>query len=574
MKKKNLMRLLSLGLTAVMAFSCLTGCGKSESTGSESESSASAQVESKTDAAEQTGDAAEEESSTKVTFPLEESVKMSVFVQIRPNVDNFEDNAMTKWLEEQTNIEFEFVVAEAAEVDTKLNLLLSTGEYPDLIMGMNVNSSLQSMYGKEGVFIPLNDYIEDTTYIKQMFEEYPQVLDSLTMEDGNVYKIPMVNDALHLQSNHKMFINQVWLDNLGLKMPTTTEEFREVLRAFKEDDPNGNGIADEIPMAGSPKGWNASVENFLMDAFVYDPGVQSGAKRLFVQDGQVVASYTQDAYKEGLKYIQSLFDEGLIARDSFTMDGQGLKNLAYSSDDVVLGCFPGGSQSTAYTVTDPQVAEYTALEPLMGPDGVQTAFYNPYACIGASGMCITDKCEYPEIAMALADLLCSPEGTMWNHSGEKGVDWDWLPEDTDMVGINGEKARYWAKTMPSDRMNAYWNQNGPDYLSSDLRLSQAVDPENPTNEVFLYEMTVNRYLPHCPDISEILPPLVFNQETQTEISTLAATIDPYVDEMVAAFCLGEDIDANWDTFLKTLEDMGLSKLLGYYQEGLDKYNSK
>lgn len=79
-------------------------------------------------------------------------------------------------------------------------------------------------------------------------------------------------------------------------------------------------------------------------------------------------------------------------------------------------------------------------------------------------------------------------------------------------------------------MNAYWNQNAPDYLSSDLRLSQAVDPENPTNEVFLYEMTVNRYLPHCPDISEILPPLVFNQETQTEISTLAATIDPYVDE--------------------------------------------
>lgn len=157
---------------------------------------------------------------------------MSVFVQIRPNVDNFEDNAMTKWLEEQTNIEFEFVVAESAEVDTKLNLLLSTGEYPDLIMGMNVNSSLQSMYGKEGVFIPLNDYIEDTTYIKQMFEEYPQVLDSLTMEDGNVYKIPMVNDALHLQSNHKMFINQVWLDNLGLKMPTTTEEFREVLRAL------------------------------------------------------------------------------------------------------------------------------------------------------------------------------------------------------------------------------------------------------------------------------------------------------------------------------------------------------
>ena len=128
-----------------MAFSCLTGCGKSESTGSESESSASAQVESKTDAAEQTGDAAEEESSTKVTFPLEESVKMSVFVQIRPNVDNFEDNTMTKWLEEQTNIEFEFVVAESAEVDTKLNLLLSTGEYPDLIMGMNVGSSLQSM---------------------------------------------------------------------------------------------------------------------------------------------------------------------------------------------------------------------------------------------------------------------------------------------------------------------------------------------------------------------------------------------------------------------------------------------
>ena len=101
---------------------------------------------------------------------------------------------------------------------------------------------------------------------KQAFEEIDGLKEYITTPDGNIYSLPNIDGSLHVQYNMKLWINTQWLDNLGLDMPTTTEEFYEVMKAFKEKDANGNGDPnDEIPLSTVTSGAGTQLDGFLMN---------------------------------------------------------------------------------------------------------------------------------------------------------------------------------------------------------------------------------------------------------------------------------------------------------------------
>src|SRR5699024_9501519 len=150
-------------------------------------------------------------------------------------VENFETNEFTKWYEEKTGVKVNWVVVPEEGVVEQLNLILTSGDYPDVIMDMPVTTSQMRIYGEKGVFLSLNNLIEDYGIeTKRMFEEMPIVEDSITTPEGEIYALPQVNVCYHCTMPEKMWINQPWLDELGLDMPTTTEEFHDVLKAFKK----------------------------------------------------------------------------------------------------------------------------------------------------------------------------------------------------------------------------------------------------------------------------------------------------------------------------------------------------
>ena len=110
--------------------------------------------------------------------------------------------------------------------------------------------------GAQGYILPLNEYLDNSSVgYAAAFEKLPGLRDYITTPDGNIYSLPNVDGSLHVQYNMKLWINTTWLENLGLEMPTTTEEFYDVLKAFKEQDANGNGDPDdEIPLSGVKSG--------------------------------------------------------------------------------------------------------------------------------------------------------------------------------------------------------------------------------------------------------------------------------------------------------------------------------
>lgn len=505
------------------------------------------------------------------TYPIvNEKVTLKVMVRGNPLVENFATNEFTKWYEEKTNVHIEWEVVPEQSRYEKLNLSLTSGDYPDIIFGINVSAAQQMIYGSQGIFVPLNDLIEEHgVQTKKLFADNPLVKETITAPDGNIYALPDINECYHCSMSQKLWIYEPWLKALNLDMPTTTEELYEVLKAFKEGDPNGNNKADEIPLAFTPKSWRSTIDAFLMNSFVYNPVFSSSSKYLYInEEGKVDVPFNKPGWKEGLAFMHRLYAEGLIAPESFTQDESQLIQLGENPDEVILGASAGGHQGvfTQLMGESGRWLEYKTVPPLKGPSGVQYAAYDPLGMTIGSFI-ITDKAKYPEVALRWADGLYEFEHTLRSNYGRPGE--EWREAEPGELGINGQPATWSELTSFGTVQNVNYAQTGPGMRSNEFRLS-AVAKGDDDLEVILYNETKNNYEPYIPQDLLTMPPMFFTEEQASEIADLAKTIYDYVEEMMARFIIGDaDLDAEWEGYLKTLRDMNLDRYLELYQQSYD-----
>lgn len=496
-------------------------------------------------------------------FPIvKEKVTLKVLVNAKDK--DLANNGFTKWLEEKTNVHIDWDYAPSSGVAEKLNLVLASGDYPDIIMNMGVNNQQQMIYGAQGVFIPLNDYIEEYgVEMKKAFEQHPIVKEGITLPDGNIYSIPMINECAHCKYQQKMWIYQPWLDKLGLSMPTTTDEFYNVLKAFKEQDPNGNGIADEIPLAGAASGvWNGTIDLFLMNAFVYNQ-----TNRLYLKDGKIDAAFNKPEWKEGLAFMHKLYEDGLVAPETFTQNQSQLRRLA-DNPEPILGAVPSGSMQIFTTVPERWI-EFVTVPPLKGPGGAQFAPFYEGSPLQNGKFIVTKASKHPEVAVRWADAFYEAETTLWEVVGAEGTDWRFEPENTKNLGINGKPA-IWYRLTPAmvDNPNS-WDQIAPTWRPAEL-FDGVVADSFPVEKI-LYDETKQKYEPYRSDVYKEIPVLYFDEQTSAELADLSTTIRQYVNEMLTRFTVGDaDLEKDWDEYLSTLESMNLQRFLQIYQEAYDE----
>ncbi|UQZ86796.1 Lipoprotein LipO precursor [Paenibacillus konkukensis] len=501
-------------------------------------------------------------------FPItKQPATIRIMVMDNNRVDNFATNEFSKWIEETTNLRIEWEVVPPKSAEQKMTLALASGDYPDVFLGLNVNPVLQALYGKDGVFLPLNELIDKYgTETKRVLEEAPYVRDMITTPDGNIYGLPLVNECYHCTQGTKMWINQTWLDKLGLAMPTTTGQFFDVLKAFKEKDPNGNGEADELPLVGATNTPSGSIESFLMESFI-----ESDSSHMFVKDGSIHVAYNQQGWKEGLEYLHRLYEADLLAPHTFTQDRVQLKQLGENPNDAIIGAIPAQNPAIFSDMDKSRWKQYVTVPPLQGPGGWRTAVYNPYGAVTQGAFIITNKAQSPEAAFRLADLLYSGEATFRSNVGRPDKEWSWAEEDD--VGIDGHHAR-WRQLklpgIPGKKQNVHWSQTGPSYRSNEWRLSQAADPDNPL-EVVLYQETKKNYEPYRIEKNKIVPPLFFTSDQAEELADLSKPIDRCREDFLTRAVLGDlDIEAEWNDYVQSLEKLGLSRYLEIYQAAYDR----
>ncbi len=411
-------------------------------------------------------------------------------------------------------------------------------------------------------------------YTKRAFEQYPLARVASTATDGNLYSLPQVNDCFHCSMSAKLWINEEFLATLGPSMPTTTEEYADVLRAIKANDANGNGNPDEWPLTGSFESWHGQLDHYFMNSFTFHPGNEL---RLIVVDGQVTPAYTQDAWRDGIAYLAGLYAEGLIDPEIFTRDVDQLRRIGDGNggSDAIIGSVPAGwfgEFSTYSPETQGLWTQYTTVPPLQGPGGVRYASFNPYAAASVGAFIITDKCQNPELAFKWADSLGEIEATTHSIHGVKDRDWAWANEGD--IGINGEQAIWKSITDIANvpTQNAHWSQAGPSYRSNAYRLGESVPVEEAQLhiEVILYNQTKDNYEPFKQPAEMALPPLYFSEGQAQLVAELTPTIEAYVDETLARGVTGQiDIATEWPNYLASLEAMGLPQFVQAHQEVYD-----
>ena len=210
-------------------------------------------------------------------------VKLSIGIPTNAKIMSLEENALTKWLEDECQIEIEFVeYAGGTDVSTQISTTVAARqELPDILYGIGLNDGAITTYGKDGYFVDLTPYYEDKEGASKNFwsrieesltpEQQDTVIRKITDGDtGKIYAVPTIETSTIDKRNYQPWINQTWLDKLGLAMPQSIEDLYNVLVAFNTKDPNGNGDPnDEIPLFGSEKaGGNAQVVNWIMNMFM------------------------------------------------------------------------------------------------------------------------------------------------------------------------------------------------------------------------------------------------------------------------------------------------------------------
>lgn len=500
-----------------------------------------------------------------------ETVEIEMFTQLRAGVTSYEvaDNDCSKWLADTTGITFKYNPVTSSDRVVRQNTLMTSGTYPDVLLDSFFSASELLLYGQQGVLIPLNDLIENyAPNIKKVLDANPDIVKELTMEDGNIYSLPSVGGNVHGSVAYKMWINQTWLDNLNLPMPTTVEELKTTLIAFRDQDPNGNGIKDEIPMSGSLNGWNTDPTVFIANAFGYfEPSKSKGFR---VEDGKVVHVKETEGWKQTLEYMADLYSEGLLDNLFLSQTADELKKTADSPGVSMVGVCGGGSSASFLTIgASDRWKEYVTLPPLKGAteDGGYTATLDIHQ---NSVLNITNKCENPEAVIRAFDLMYTMEGLTHNTFGVEGT--DWRESTADELNYEGDPATYTMLTNSSERGNRVWNQLGPWYRPDNYDLLMVADPES--IETLLYNDSVEHYVPAKASRDMMMPSLAFTQEQSRIAIDVETPLNSHNDEYRTAVITGKsDTASTWDAYIKTAQDLGVDKYTEIYQVAYDIYNS-
>ncbi|MDF2959554.1 MAG: extracellular solute-binding protein, partial [Paenibacillus sp.] len=362
---------------------------------------------------EKTGTTAAEETRTSIlntsAFPIvNQEVSLKVFGCKDPNHAPWKDVLVLKEYEKKTGMKMVYEETPSQGCDEKRNLLFASNELPDVFFRANLSNTDISRYGmQEQMLVPLEGLIEKyAPNLKKVFDQYPDVKKSVTAADGHIYSLPGVR-LLNSGRMDKTWINKTWLDKLNLKPPTNQEELFNVLRAFRDQDPNGNGKKDEIPLGLRDTGMiftTFSGSFGLERQFAYNINIEDNKVRLWVGD---------DRYKELLMFLNKLYSEKLLWADFYAGD---LPKWRSNLSQALIGMF-FIQASDPFTKVESQ---FTGLAPIKGPRGDQKySAAGPLASpIGT--FAITRNNKHPEAAIRWVDYFFSEEGSIFFQYGIEG----------------------------------------------------------------------------------------------------------------------------------------------------------
>lgn len=508
-----------------------------------------------------------------LTFPLKEKATLTGTISYPANTEAEPNNrTIFKRLQEKTNVEIQWNAIQNDQWGDKISLEMSNvNNMTDFIFSAGFGDSDLLKYGKQGVIIPLEDYIDNyMPNLKAVFDKYPEYRTMSTDSDGHIWALPWIEqlgaEKTAIQTVDNMsFINKKWLDFLGLEMPSTVDEFEQVLIAFRD---NADAIQKEFNIDGSIIPMSCIVNDGGQDPFILINGFGEGygdpdkGRHIAVTDDlEVICTSTKEGFKKGVTWLHQLYEEGLIDPESFTQDWSTYVSKGKSGRYGV--CF---SWDVANIDNLEDWVPLPALEAdtknITPQNGSFTSGYDRGRCV------VTAVAKNPALVCAWLDQMYDPFQSPQNNWGTYGEDDDF---DIFELGQN-DKGEDMLKHAPLG-----------DASPVEVREAECVGgPLAVLDEYYGVYVT-------CPDDAQyrldwikdiytpdmhtkyVYPNVFMTQDDTKRISDLQADISKLINAEKSDWIMNGFTDADWDQYISDLEGYGMEEWLGIYQKYLDEF---
>lgn len=478
-------------------------------------------------------------------------------------VKDWNEHKGLKDYEAKSNVIIDWDSVPQNTFEERRNLLFASNDLPDFVMRAMLSPQLITSYAAAGQIIPLDDLI-DAGYapnLSALMEANDGIRKSITSADGHIYSLPNISEADGRIASS--WINKEWLDTLGLEMPTTMDEFYEVLKAFKEQDPNGNGIADELPISGYKENNSSGNEFFRSFYGSWGFGGNSGiiAPYMDVDDeGNVRYIATDDTFKDMLTFFNKLWAEGLIDKEIFSQD---MNQEVAKIDEERVGYVAKGNNNLWMGDNRSHYVQNPVFKAIDG-DVYWTGVSPKVRDLGS--FVITSKNPNPAATLRWADYFLSEEGTALARLGIQDVTYtidgdgfyklkDEFANNPNGLTVDEALAEY----------TIFQGGNIPQRVTQNVDQSAAVLPEMIANKDVIRPFLV-------PDEKLMIPN--FTEEENIQLSTYATDIEAFTDEQIVKFITGARPIGEWEAFVETLGKMKLDKYLAIYQAAYDRWNQQ
>jgi putative aldouronate transport system substrate-binding protein len=382
---------------------------------------------------------------------------------------------------------------------------------------------------------------------------------------------------------YRLRINKTWLDKLGLKLPSTTDELREVLAAFCNRDPNENGKKDEIGLYGWYNGsYGENTVVALINSFVFYPGFVGQRELTLDPTGNTVtAPFADPAFRKALVYLNGLYKDGALAASLFTDNEQQFRATLNNAPNIVGITSTGSNGHWPNADKNDNFRDYVLIPPLTGPDGVQYTPYTEYDPTQTT--VITTKARNPDLAFKFAESFYAPDISLIVRYGEKGVDYTQDPAilaaTTNAyveMGLIPSLSLLQVRYIWGEKNNKIWRNINPRYASDNQMLGTGnaqtpYEPDLPTS--MITKVFAQHYPTKIP--RHITPMLRYSVEDAERNAEAITNIIEYVKQSIAEFVIGtRNINTGWDAYLRELDNLGLRQWLSSAQATYNRQRAR
>ncbi len=481
------------------------------------------------------------------------SNKISYWVKLSGNaaqvVSNLAETPFAQKLMETFDCEIEYQHPAQGQDAEKFNILVASGKLPDIIeyKWATAYPGGPQKALSDGIIQEI-DLKADAPNLAAYIKDHPELDKMIKTDEGKYYGYPFIRGERYLQTSSGTIIREDWLDDLGLELPETIDEWEVVLKRFKEEKLNG----------AAP-----SMSALVGDGFLQAYGVCTSD--FYVDNGVIKFGPMEDGFKDWLVLMNDWYNKGYIAADYTSAQNEQAKMI--NGEIGVTGGAVGGAVGRMMSAATEEGFSITGTKYPVLNKGDKPIYGNYQNAVTGTFAVITSDAKNKELCAKLLDYGYCEDGIMLQNFGIEGESYTLV----DKEGYEGKYPQYTELITKN-----------PDGLSMAVSMSRYTNSH--TEAPFVQRREYMEQYSSLPqqktalenwlytDVEKhFLPPYSLTVEQTNEIAAEKENINTYRDEMIAKFVMGIEPIENFDAFRENLKSRGVEKLIKYNQEAYERY---